>query len=74
MNWIYEGIAAAMWQLALMAGFIIIAAASLWSCEYLGINQGYALLGFYASMILLINLFFSWRSSRTIKEISEGVD
>jgi len=62
MSWIYEGIVAALGQLALFAGFLILTAAALWSCQFLGIPQGYAVLTFYAFLIVSLNLFFAWKS------------
>ena len=62
MEWIYEGMTAALTQLGIFAGFLVLTAASLWSCQYLGIPEGYAILSFYAFLIISLNLFFAWKS------------
>jgi hypothetical protein len=71
MNWIFEGMLAALGQLVLFAGFLILAAGAIWSCEYLGINQGVGILSFYTSLIVSLNLFFAWKSRDIKAEIRE---
>ena len=65
MDWIFEGFTAALWQLAAFAGLLILSAASLWSCEYLGISPGFGILSFYVAMILSFNLFLAWKSKQS---------
>ena len=71
MGWFYEGMLAAIGQMVLFAGFLMMAAGAMWSCEYLGIPQGYGVLSFYALLIVSLNLFFSWKS-REIKIYMEN--
>jgi len=74
MNWFYEGIAAAVWQLAALAVCVIIAAASMWSCEYLNISPGYAILAFYVTVLVSVNLFFSWHKFEAIEIVVSPED
>ena len=62
MDWFFEGLTAAFWQIAVFLGMLVLAAAGVWSCNYLGINPGYGILGFYASLIVGLNLLFAWQS------------
>lgn len=62
MDWIYEGMMAAFAQMGIFAGFLVLTAAALWSCQYLGIPEGYAVLSFYAFLIVSLNLFFAYKS------------
>jgi hypothetical protein len=71
MNWIYEGFMAAFAQIGIFAGILVLTAAALWSCQYLGIPEGYAVLSFYAFLILFLNLFFSWKSRELKTEVEK---
>ena len=71
MNWIYEGLMAAFAQIGIFAGFLVLTAAALWSCQYLGIPEGYAVLSFYAFLIFSLNLFFSWKSRELKTEMEK---
>ena len=62
MDWIYEGMMAAFAQMGIFAGFLVLTAAALWSCQYLGIPEGYAVLSFYAFLIVSLNLCFAYKS------------
>ena len=64
MEWFYDGMMAAFSQIAIFAGFLVLAAAALWSCQYLGIPQGYAVLSFYTFLLVALNLFFAWKSQK----------
>ena len=66
MDWFLEGLAAAMWQIAAFIGFLVLMAAGMWSCNYLGINPGLGILAFYVGVILSVNLFLSWKSQKII--------
>jgi hypothetical protein len=74
MDWIYEGTAAAFWQLTILATCVIIAAAAMWSCSYLGISPGYGILAFYTAILLFINLLFSWKKSRDSRPVEIKVE
>ena len=62
MDWFFDGLAAALWQIAAFAAILILVAAGIWSCEYLGISPGYGIIAFYVSLIVGLNLFFAWKS------------
>ena len=71
MDWIYEGLYAAFAQIGIFAGFLVLTAAALWSCQYLGIPEGYAVLSFYGFFILSLNLFFSWKAREIKTELEK---
>ena len=73
MNWIYKGLLSALCQLSLLAAFLIVAAAALWSCSYLGISPGYGIIAFYTIVLFSVNLFFSWLTSHDAKPIEVEV-
>ncbi len=70
MDWVLEGLAAAMWQIAAFIALLVLMAAGMWSCNYLGINPGHGILALYVGAILSANLFLSWKSQKNtvIKE------
>ena len=74
MEWFYKGIVAAVGQMVLFVAFIMMAAGALWSCDYLGIPQGYGVLSFYSFLILSINLFFAWKTREVEMEKVRNVD
>jgi|5_EtaG_2_1085323.scaffolds.fasta_scaffold00200_29 hypothetical protein len=74
MSWFYEGMISALAQLAIFSGFLILTAAALWSCQYLGISEGFAILSFYALMIVTVNLFFAWKSQSIGAKAKETID
>ena len=71
MDWVYEGIAAALWQIGAFAALLILAAAGMWSCNYLGINPGYGIMLFYVGLIITVNLALSWNNRLPTVEVSE---
>ena len=69
MDWFFDGLSAALWQIAAFAGLLILAAAGMWSCEYLGISPGFGIIAFYLSLILSLNLFFAWKNRDTLETL-----
>ena len=71
MDWFYEGVTAALWQIGAFIGLLVLAAAGMWSCNYLGVNPGYGILSFYVGLIISVNLFLSWKNRSITTEVSE---
>ena len=71
MDWIYEGMITAFRQIGIFASLLLMIAAGMWGCMYIGINPAWGMLLFYISVIISGNLFLSWNSKPKLLEASE---
>ena len=71
MKWIYKGLLASSQQILGFAMILVLVAGALWSCEYLGISSGYGILAFYIGVIVIVNLYFSWKSQEVIETVEK---